>query len=135
LISHSTQQPSTFAQVGAVAALNGSQKGVAALQREYRARADSFYPRLAAIDGISCVKPAGSFYVFPNVKRLLTRSCPTTLELALRLLEEEHLAVVPGEGFAAPGYLRISFARSRSELRDGVRRLGRFLAALGKGRV
>ena len=76
------------------------------------------------------MKPAGGFYVFPNVKRLLTESCPTTLELALRLLEEEHLAVVPGEGFGAPGYLRVSFARGRRELREGVRRFGRFVAAL-----
>jgi len=135
LTSHSTQHPSSFAQLGAVAALTGSQKNVESREREYRARAELVYPRLMAIDGISCVKPAGGFYLFPNVGRLLTKSCPTTLELAMRLLEEERLAVVPGEGFAAPGHLRISFARGRRELREGMRRLGRFLGALGPSSV
>ncbi len=134
LISHSTQHPSSFAQHGAVAALTGSQKNVVLREREFRARAELIYPRLKAIEGLSCVKPAGGFYFFPNVKRLLTKACPSTLELSMRLLEEEHLAVVPGEGFAAPGYLRISFARGRRELRDGVRRFGLFVDALRNGR-
>jgi aspartate aminotransferase len=78
---------------------------------------------------VSCVEPGGGFYAFPNVSRYLSREIPTTLELGRRLLEDKQVAVVPGEGFSAPGYLRISFARPLEDLREGVRRIAEFLAA------
>ena len=71
--------------------------------------------------------PGGAFYVFPNVRRYLRGEVPTTLELAGRLLEEQKVAVVPGEGFGAPGYLRLSFARPMDELKEGARRIAAFL--------
>ena len=130
LISHSTQCPATFAQVGAVEALTGPQEFVTDLLAEYQRRRDFVHPALAAIPGVTCVRPAGGFYCFPNVGRHLSSRLPDTLALALRLLDETKVAVVPGEGFGAPGYLRVSFARPMDELKEGVRRISAFLAGL-----
>ncbi len=127
LASHSTQSPTTFAQVGAVEALTGSQACVRKLAGEYRRRREFLHARVAAVPGVTCVKPEGAFYLFPNVARRLGPKAPTTLDLCRRLLEEKKVAVVPGEGFGAPGYLRISFARSMADLREGARRIVAFL--------
>jgi aspartate aminotransferase len=129
LISHSTQCPATFAQVGAVEALTGPQKFVQDLLAEYQRRRDFIHPALAAMPGVTCVTPAGGFYAFPNVARHLSTQVPDTLGLAMQLLDQTKVAVVPGEGFGAPGYLRISFARPMAEIEEGVRRLAAFLAA------
>jgi len=130
LISHSTQCPAAFAQAGAVEALTGPQKFVQELCVEYRRRRDYIHAAVAALPKVSCVSPGGGFYLFPNLARYLGSAVPTTLELSRRLLEEQRVAVVPGEGFAAPGYLRISFARPMEDLKEGVRRLGAFLESL-----
>jgi aspartate/methionine/tyrosine aminotransferase len=130
LASHSTQGPATFAQVAAVEALSGLQKFVQGLAGEYRRRRDFLHPVVAAIPKVSCVEPEGGFYLFPNVARYLRPEMPTTVELADRLLDEKGVAVVPGEGFGTPGYLRISFARSSDELKDGSRRIVSFFASL-----
>ena len=128
LASHSTQSPATFAQLGAVTALSGPQEFVGELLAEYRRRRDLVHSALLAIPGVTCVEPQGGFYAFPNLSPYLGREIPTTLELGRRLLEDKHVAVVPGEGFGAPGYVRISFARPLEELREGVRRIAEFLA-------
>jgi len=130
LASHSTQHPATFAQVGAVEALTGPQEFVQDLRAEYQRRRDFIHPALAAIPGVTCMSPAGGFYAFPNVARHLSSAVPDTLSLALRLLDEAGVAVVPGEGFDAPGYVRVSFARPRGEIEDGVQRIAAFLAGL-----
>lgn len=132
LVSHSTQGPATFAQVAAVEALSGSQAMVRELVAEYRQRRDLIHPAVAGIPGVSCVRPEGGFYVFPNVGHYLSPACATTLDLAARLLEEAGVAVVPGEGFGAPGYIRISFARGTEELREGAERLAGFFRGLGR---
>jgi aspartate aminotransferase len=128
LASHSTQSPTTFAQVGAVEALTGPQKFVQGLVAEYRRRRDFLHPAIAALPRVTCVEPEGGFYLFPNLARYLTPEMPTSLELGRRLLEEKGVAVVPGEGFGAPGYIRISFARSMEDLREGAKRIAAFLA-------
>ena len=130
LVSHSTQCPATFAQVAAVTALTGPQEHVRSLVAEYRRRRDLVHPAVRDLAGVSCVRPAGAFYVFPNVSRLLSPRVRTSLELAERLLDEAALACVPGEGFGRPGFLRLSFARPMEELREGLRRLQDFFAAL-----
>jgi aspartate aminotransferase len=131
LASHSTQGPATFAQVAAATALSGSQEGVREMVNEYRRRRDFVHAALTEIPGITCTRPAGAFYAFPNLTRLLNPELPTTVDLSRRLLEETHVAVVPGEGFAAPGYVRLSFARPFDELREGVHRLAQFLSERG----
>ena len=133
LCSHSTQSPATFAQLGAVEALTGPQDLVHQLREEYRRRRDFVQATLRAFPDVSLVEPAGGFYAFPNLARYLTRAVPTTLALSLRLLDEKGVAVVPGEGFSAPGYVRLSFARSHDELREGLARMREFLATLREG--
>jgi aspartate aminotransferase len=128
LVSHSTQCPAAFAMAGAVEALRGPQDVVATLAAEYRARFDFIYGAVSALPRVTCVRPGGGFYLFPNLTAYLSRSCPTTLDLAAQILEAEGVAMVAGEGFGAPGYLRLSFARPLSELRDGATRLRRFLS-------
>jgi aspartate aminotransferase len=130
LVSHSTQCPASFAQVGAVEALTGPQKFVQDLLTEYRRRRDFIHAALVAIPKLTAVLPGGGFYVFVNAARYLGARVPNTLELARRLLDESRVAVVPGEGFAAPGYLRLSFARPIDELREGAERLVAFFARL-----
>ena len=131
LISHSTQCPAAFAQFGAVEALRGPQKLVHDLSLEYERRRDFIHGAVAALPRVSCALPGGAFYVFPNVSRYLGKAVASTLELAARLLDEEKMAVVPGEGFGAPGYLRLSFARSMSDLQEGAKRLQGFMGRLG----
>ena len=130
LASHSTQNPTTFAQVGAVEALTGTQKPVQDLVAEYRRRRDFIHPAIAALPKVSCVPPSGGFYLFPNLGRHLSAKLPTTLELGRRLLEDKGVAIVPGEGFGAPGYVRLSFARPMEELEEGALRIADFLGGL-----
>ena len=130
LISHSTQSPATFAQFAAVEALTGPQDLVRALAAEYRRRLDFLHPALAAIPGMRCLRPSGAFYLFPNLTRYLSREVPDAITFATRLLEEQGVALVPGEGFGAPGYARLSFARPLEELREGADRIRTFLAGV-----
>ena len=133
LISHSTQCPTTFAMSGAVAALTGPQDVVAELAAEYRARLAFIYGAISGIPGLTCVKPGGGFYLFPNFASYLSPKLRTTLDLGTRLLEEKGVAAVPGEGFGAPGYLRLSFARSMGDLKEGASRIASFLSELRAG--
>jgi aspartate aminotransferase len=132
-VSHSTQGSATFAQVAAAEALNGPQEMVSRMRTEYQRRRDAMLPFLSSIPGVTCGRPQGAFYFFPNVSRCLNREVKDTLALSLRLLDETGVAVVPGEGFESPGYLRISFARSLPELEAGGRRIANFLSGLKKG--
>jgi aspartate aminotransferase len=97
---------------------------------EYRRRRDFLHAAVTQLPMVSCALPGGAFYLFPNLGRYLSSQVPTTVDLAARLLDEEGLAAVPGEGFGAPGYLRLSFARPLDELREGAPRLASFLARL-----
>ena len=133
LISHSTQCPAAFAQAGAIEALTGPQRFVQELCVEYRRRRDFIHGAVSELPKVSCASPGGGFYLFPNLARYLGSTVPTTLELSRRLLEDQRVAVVPGEGFAAPGYLRISFARPMEDLKEGVKRLATFLEGLREG--
>ena len=128
LNSHSIQNTATFSQVAAAKALTGPQDMVHELAAEYRRRRDAIQPKIDALPGVVCPAPEGSFYLFPNVKSHLSEEMPDTVTLGTRLLEEKAVAVVPGEGFNAPGYFRLSCANSLEDLREGARRLASFLA-------
>jgi aspartate aminotransferase len=130
LVSHSTQCPTAFAQYGAVEALTGPQRYVTDLVAEYKRRRDFIQDAVEALPRVTCVPPAGAFYAFPNLARHLGPGRATTVELARRLLDEQKVAVVPGEAFAAPGYVRLSFARPMDELKEGMRRIAAFLESL-----
>ena len=119
----STSNPVSFAQEGGVAALTGDQSCVAEMRAAFRQRRDTIVARLNAIVGISCVRPDGAFYAFPNVSALLSPRLPDSDALAEWLLTEAHLGVVPGSGFGAPHHLRFSYATSLATIERGMERL------------
>ncbi len=127
----STSNITSITQKAALAALKGPQDPVFDMLDEYRTRRDSIHGWLTAHPGIRCVKPQGAFYLFPDVSGLLSdNGLRTSADFAQALLEREHVVVVPGEGFAAPGYVRISYATSLERLREGATRMLRFVASL-----
>lgn len=128
LNSHSVQGPATFSQVAAAEALSGPQDVVRERAAEYRRRRDFIHPRIAAIPGVTCLEPEGGFYVFPGVSQCLSAELPDTVALCGRLLEDKAVAVVPGEGFHAPGFFRLSFATAFADLQEGARRIAEFFA-------
>jgi aspartate aminotransferase len=128
LNSHSVQGPATFSQVAAAEALTASQDVVREMAAEYERRRDHIHPLIAAIPGVTCIQPEGGFYVFPDVSRFLSKEVPDTIALCGKLLEEKAVAVVPGEGFHAPGFFRLSLATAPADLREGGRRIAEFLA-------
>lgn len=132
LISHQTQCAASFAQFGAIEALTGPQDFVRELVEEYRTRRDLVVAALAAIPGVACGVPAGAFYAFPDIRGLLSKSLPDSLAFAARLLDEKGVAVVAGEGFGCPGFIRLSFARSQDGLRRGLEAIAAFAATLDR---
>jgi len=132
---HSTSNITSFVQKGGVVALNGPQEGVKVMLDEYRRRRDAIHGWLTANPGIRCVKPRGAFYLFPDISELLGGDVRTSADFAQGLIEKEHVAVTPGEGFDAPGYLRISYATSMEQLREGATRILRFAESIQPARA
>jgi aspartate aminotransferase len=126
LQSHSTSAPNTFAQYGAVAALRGPQDCVAKMVVAFDERRQYLYKRLTALKGITCVKPAGAFYVFPNISAFGLSS----VEFSQKLLEQEKMAVVPGLPFGADEHIRLSYACSMANIEAGMSCLERFIKTL-----
>jgi aspartate aminotransferase len=128
LQSHSTSNPTSIAQKGAVEALRGPQDSVKTMLAEYRRRRDFVVQRLRAIPGVKCQEPRGAFYVYPNVSVVLGKNgIGSVQQLAERLLAESHVAVVPGEAFGTDQHVRISYATSMKELERGLDRLHQFI--------
>lgn len=124
--SHSTSNPTSFAQKGGVAALNGPQEHLAIWLAEYSKRRSYAHQRLNAIPGISCVNAKGAFYLFPNISKLGLSSA----DFCARLLETEKVAAVPGVAFGADEYLRISYATGMANIEKGLDRIERFAKSL-----
>lgn len=122
---HSTSNTNSIAQWAAVEALNGPQESVAAMLAEYTARRAWLLPALCEIPGIKCAQPEGAFYAFPDVRGCLKNGLKTSADFAQRLLEEEHTVVTDGAGFGAEGYVRISYATSMAQIKEGVGRIRR----------
>jgi aspartate aminotransferase len=129
-----TSNPSSIAQAAAAEALAGNQDSVPRMMAEFGKRRDFVVERLQAIPGIHCPKPQGAFYVFPNVSAYLGKgSGPKTGdELAAYLIEKTHVAVVGGTDFGYPDHIRISYANSIENLQEGLDRIARALAELGR---
>jgi aspartate aminotransferase len=128
---HATSNISSITQRAAIAALTGPQDGVTAMLDEYRKRRDAVHGWLTADPRFVCVKPSGAFYLFPYVADLLS---PTGIrssgEFAELLLKDVAVAVTPGEGFDAPGYVRLSYATSIERLKEGCDRIKSFVEKL-----
>jgi aspartate aminotransferase len=133
LQSHATSNVNNVAQRAAVAALTGDLSAVAEMREAFDRRRRTIVQMLNEIPGVECPEPTGAFYAYPSVKGVLGRQVaghtPTTsAELAEVILDEVEVAVVPGEAFGAPGYLRLSYALGDDDLVEGVGRIQKLLA-------
>ena len=126
--SHTTSNPTSFAQKGAVAALTGPQDHLKGWLSEFDKRRRYARQKLNSIPGISCCNPRGAFYLFPNISATGLKST----EFCARLLEAEKVAAVPGVAFGADDYLRLSYATSMANIEKGLERLERFCKSLVK---
>jgi aspartate aminotransferase len=126
LQGQSTSNPTSITQYAALAAMRGSMDSVAKMLAEYARRRDRIVTGLRAIPGVTCTAPQGAFYVFPNISAHYNAEMPNDMVVSKLLLEREHVALVPGEAFGAPGFLRLSYATSLDRIDEGLRRLGRF---------
>ena len=126
--SHSTSNPTSFAQKGAVAALMGPQDHLGTWLGEYSKRRGYAHQRLNAIPGITCVNAKGAFYLFPNISGLGLQST----EFCQKLLEQEKVAAVPGIAFGADAYMRISYATSMANIEKGLDRIESFARSIAK---
>ncbi len=128
--SHATSNVTSISQKAAIAALTGSQAPVKEMLDEYRRRRDQLCAWLGADARLRCRKPAGAFYMFIDIGELLSvNGFRTSLDFADALLKEARVAVTPGEAFDAPGFIRISYATSLENLREGSTRLLDFVRA------
>ena len=133
LQSHSTSNVANVSQVAALAAVSGPLDAVAEMKVAFDRRRTLITERLDAIDGVACPLPEGAFYVYPSVKGLIGRTLrgaiiESSAQLAGLILDEAEVAVVPGEAFGTPGYLRLSYATSDADITEGVGRIARLLA-------
>lgn len=135
LQSHSTSNPASVSQRGALAALEGPQESLNYMVSEFCKRRDYIVKRLNSIENISCLKPAGAFYVFPDVSRIIgerfgKERIEDSFSLAEILLTRARVAVVPGSAFGAEGYLRLSYATSMENISEGLERIEEFIEKL-----
>jgi aspartate aminotransferase len=124
--SHSTSNPTSFAQKGAVAALTGPQDHLPAWLAEFNKRRTFAWKKLNSIPSLSCVNAKGAFYLFPNISKTGLKST----DFCARLLEAEKVAAVPGVAFGADDYIRLSYATSMTNLEKGLERIERFCKQL-----
>jgi len=123
--SQSTSNPTSISQVAAEEALNGDQGCIDTMMVEFKKRHDYVVAELNSIDGIECLPTDGTFYVFPNVEKLLSRldGINDDLEFAEYLIEKAGVALVPGSAFGCPGHIRISIATSMTNLENALLRI------------
>lgn len=123
--SQSTSNPTSIAQVAATAALEGDQSYIKMSTKEFKKRHDFLHEELNSIEGVRCPASQGTFYIFPNMDGVIERleGVNDDLQLAEFLLEKAGLAVVPGSAFGASGCIRISFATSMKDLKEGMKRM------------
>ena len=132
LQSHATSNVSNVAQVAALAAVSGDLTAVHAMRAAFDRRRQTMHRMLNEIDGVVCPEPEGAFYAYPSVQGLLGRTFggvtpATSAELATLLLDQADVAVVPGEAFGTPGYVRMSYALGDADLERGVARMAQVL--------
>ncbi|WP_369377055.1 pyridoxal phosphate-dependent aminotransferase [Streptomyces sp. cg36] len=133
LQSHATSNVANVSQVAAIAAVSGNLDAVAEMRKAFDRRRQTIVKMLGEIDGVVCPTPEGAFYAYPSVKGLLGKEIrgqrpQTSVELAALILDEAEVAVVPGEAFGTPGYLRLSYALGDEDLIEGVSRIQKLLA-------
>ncbi len=125
--SHATSNVANIAQQAALAALVGPQETVEEMRSAFDERRKLMYQSVSDIPGVRVLEPEGAFYVFPDVSDAIAGRFESTAEFAAALLEDAGVAVVPGESFGSPGYVRLSYATSEDEIRTGVERIRGFI--------
>ncbi|MEO5359305.1 MAG: pyridoxal phosphate-dependent aminotransferase [Nitrospirota bacterium] len=126
--SQSTSNPTSISQKAALEAINGPQDFIPVMLAEFDKRRKYLVAELNAIDGVSCKMPQGAFYAFANIKAYLGKKSPNmevadSSAMALYLLEEAAVALVPGSAFGAEGYIRMSYATSMEKITEGLKRI------------
>ena len=132
LQSHATSNVANVSQAAAIAAVSGDLSAVDDMKIAFDRRRQLIVAMLNDIPGVTCPEPFGAFYVYPSIKELLGKDIAghvanTSQELSALLLDEVEVAVVPGEAFGTPGFLRLSYALSDNDLTEGVSRMAKFL--------
>ena len=131
---HSTSNPNSIAQKASVEALNGKQDTIEEMRKAFDERRKYMVKRLNEIEGISCLTPAGAFYAFPNVSKILEKGIEyngkkisNSFDLSNFILKEAEVALIPGSAFEAEGYLRLSYATSMEDIKKGLDRIEKIL--------
>ncbi|MGY0691745.1 pyridoxal phosphate-dependent aminotransferase [Virgibacillus sp. FSP13] len=128
LASHSTSNPTSIAQYAALAAYSANDDATNEMKHAFKERLDQMYHLINDIPGITCIKPKGAFYLFPNVQEAANSNGFTNVdEWVTALLEEEKVALVPGSGFGAEHNVRLSYATSIELLTEAAKRIKRFV--------
>ena len=133
LQSHATSNVANVCQLAALAAVSGSLSPVEEMRKAFDRRRKTMVGLLEQIPGVSVLEPEGAFYAFPSFESVLGRpiggvTSTTTLELAAVILDQAQVAVVPGEAFGAPGYMRLSYALGDDDLTEGVTRIAKLVS-------
>lgn len=131
--SHATSNPNTIAQYATIAALNAPEDSLNEMLDAFRERRDYMVDKINSIDNLSCLKPQGAFYVMVNISKLLGKTMDgkvinTSIDFADYLLENAKVAVVPGIGFGNDNYVRLSYATSLENIKDGLDRIEKAIA-------
>ena len=124
--SHSTSNPTSFAQKGALAGLKGDQSFIGEMVKAFTERRAYIYDRLTKIPGMTCVKPMGAFYVLPNISKFGLNSTA----FCSKLLDEQKVAAVPGIAFGSDAHMRLSYACSMENIQKGLDRIEAFCKSL-----
>ncbi|WP_413490804.1 pyridoxal phosphate-dependent aminotransferase [Brochothrix thermosphacta] len=128
LNGHATSNPTSIAQYAALGAYTGDQTAISVMKEAFGKRLDTIYPQITAIPGFKVDKPSGAFYLFIEVSEAAKQTGFDSVDaFATALLEEAHVAVIPGSGFGSPNYIRISYATSLELLEEAVKRMKNFV--------
>ena len=132
-LSHSTGSPCSISQKASALALSASQDSIEEMRKAFEERRNYMVERMNQIEGVSCIKPEGAFYVMMNIEKLIGKELHGTVikdsdDFGNLFLKYGKVAVVPGTGFAAPNFVRWSYATSMENIKEGLDRLEKFLA-------
>ena len=134
--SHTTSNPCSISQYASVEALNGDQSEVENMKKQFKARRDFMVDRINSINNLSCVKPEGAFYVMVNISKVLGKEfdgkvIKDSLTFSDLLLEKEKVAVIPGIAFGVDNFIRLSYATSMDNIKNGLDRIEKFVSSIG----
>ncbi|QTL99965.1 aminotransferase class I/II-fold pyridoxal phosphate-dependent enzyme [Iocasia frigidifontis] len=130
--SHATSNPNTIAQYASIEALSGQQASLDIMRAAFMKRKKYMFEKINSIDNLSCLNPRGAFYIMMNISELIGENfngyqIDNSMDFAKYLLEKEKVAVVPGIGFGRENYVRLSYATSMSNIKEGLKRIEKAL--------